>query len=295
MRIGVLLFIPSALLAGEVAYCAPVLFTDESTYLDTIGLLTGQFVFEGFEDDAAWGAVRSTIVGGIYTAPAVSSQGLVWSANNDVSQVTTGPAAARTGNWGFFQLPHGDYVHGVGDGFRVDSALDMYGFGGWVETNTPYAEVNLLLDGVTVLDFGDPVIGTEPQFFGVIDADGFREVEVREIEGSIDDQKYIFADDITIARSVLVGDYSGDGAVNAADYVVWRNHFGQAFTLVGEDPAASTPDVVDQEDYVFWQTRFGETAGAGLAVIPEPVSGGLLIVGLLLATAVSRTRRRELT
>jgi DNA-binding beta-propeller fold protein YncE len=33
-------------------------------------------------------------------------------------------------------------------------------------------------------------------------------------------------------------DYNDDGAVDAADYTVWRDHLGQAFVLAGENPEA---------------------------------------------------------
>jgi hypothetical protein len=91
------------------------------------------------------------------------------------------------------------------------------------------------------------------------------------------------------------GDYNGDGTVNAADYTVWRNHLGQAFTLTGENPSASTPGIVDNEDYNFWKSRFGATSGSGSGgagggelssyAVPEPGSGliycicGLGVVG----------------
>jgi hypothetical protein len=260
-------------LAGR-ANGAPVTFTDEAAYLDAIALLGTPTLFEGFEDDAVWGDVRSTIVGGTHTASSVAANGITWTSNNTVSQVTTGPGAARTGNWGFFQLPHGDYANGIGDGFRLGASTELVGAGGWVETNTPFAEINLVLDGSTVLDFGDPTIGTVPLFFGVVETAGFRSIEFREIEGTIDDQKYIFADDFTIAGPALTGDYNQDGLMDAADYALWRKGLGTTYT---------------QDDYDTWLAHFGQTAGSGAASaavmpasgVPEPAPRVLL----LLATA----------
>jgi hypothetical protein len=68
--------------------------------------------------------------------------------------------------------------------------------------------------------------------------------------------------------AILVGDYNGNGVVDAADYTVWRDHLGQSFTLDNESPAATTPGVVDQEDYGFWKANFGQSmpaSGGGLA------------------------------
>jgi hypothetical protein len=76
------------------------------------------------------------------------------------------------------------------------------------------------------------------------------------------------------------GDYNRDGTVNAADYAVWRDHLGQAFTLTNENPAASTPAVVDAEDYNFWKSNFGQTLGSGsgtTATVPEPTTLMLLL------------------
>jgi sugar lactone lactonase YvrE len=67
------------------------------------------------------------------------------------------------------------------------------------------------------------------------------------------------------------GDFNGDGAIDAADYVVWRKGLGTKYT----------PD-----DYTIWRARFGETAGSGSlfrAPVPEPANALFLVLG----TAVS--------
>ena len=67
----------------------------------------------------------------------------------------------------------------------------------------------------------------------------------------------------------LLGDYNGDGSVNAADYTVWRD--------------GGSPDDT-QAGYDLWAAHFGETAGSGSgAAVPEPATVWLLlaIMGLL--------------
>jgi hypothetical protein len=62
------------------------------------------------------------------------------------------------------------------------------------------------------------------------------------------------------------GDFNGDGAVDAADYVVWRKGLG----------TNHSPD-----DYYVWREHFGETAGSGPlfdAVVPEPAGAWLSIL-----------------
>jgi glucosylceramidase len=68
----------------------------------------------------------------------------------------------------------------------------------------------------------------------------------------------------------LPGDYNGDGHVDAADYVVWRDGLGTTFTL---------------SDYDTWRANFGRTFNNGSAVIgnsaiPEPSWSPLLIFWL---------------
>jgi len=73
----------------------------------------------------------------------------------------------------------------------------------------------------------------------------------------------------------LPGDFNEDGAVNAADYVVWRTNDGS--------PAG----------FEEWRTNFGRTSGSAAQVVgsvPEPATASLLLATLLLLP----TRRREL-
>jgi hypothetical protein len=77
----------------------------------------------------------------------------------------------------------------------------------------------------------------------------------------------------------LLGDYNGNGAVDAADYVVWRNALDTSTTL----PNDETPGAVDAADYQVWRTNFGHAAGSGSATastsVPEPAIAVLLLIG----------------
>lgn len=178
-------------------------YIDEAEYLGAIGSLGYSTMAEGFEDDTAWGGVR-----GGTTAASVTSQGITWTANNVNGGVTTGSGPAQTGEWGFYTLPHGDFGNGIGDGWIGNSSQTLYGVGGWLQTNTPFAAVGLLVDGVAV-DFGETcvgnncsdndILGTQPKFFGVISTAGFTTFNYNETEGTIGDQKFIFSDDYTFA------------------------------------------------------------------------------------------------
>jgi hypothetical protein len=89
---------------------------------------------------------------------------------------------------------------------------------------------------------------------------------------------------LTVADVGLDGDYTGDGRVDAADYVVWRKN-PAAF---GGDPAG----------YNTWRTNFGDSgAGSGGALgdgaaAPEPTSALMLLLGMaaMLSAYVRRHR-----
>ena len=167
-------------------------YLDEATFLNALNLLSASTFEESFEDDAAWGSVRSSVSGGNATAVSVTSQGVVWTANNDNSEVTTGSGPARTGSYGFFTLPHGDYATGVDclvpgnctDGFVGTSATTLYGVGGWINAIFG-SKIEIILDGSRVAGFGDNgSVGSAHKFFGVVDPAGFNSFEVHELEGT---------------------------------------------------------------------------------------------------------------
>lgn len=81
------------------------------------------------------------------------------------------------------------------------------------------------------------------------------------------------------------GDYNQDGAVDAADYTVWRDALGGASALPNDD----TPGI-DVEDFTRWRNNFGQPAPAlsGQAV---PESGGT-VLSLAVWGALYAARRR---
>ena len=108
------------------ALAEPVVYLDETAFLDALAGLGYTPVHEGFEDDATWGDVR----GSAQAAAAVSSQGLTWTSNNLTSNITTGVGPARSqASMDSTLIPHGSYANpdpgtdclvpgDCGDGFR---------------------------------------------------------------------------------------------------------------------------------------------------------------------------------
>jgi hypothetical protein len=116
-------------------------------------------------------------------------------------------------------------------------------------------------------------------------SDAVRDVAVDWVEDNIE---------MLVSPIGLPGDYNDDGSVDAADYVVWRNSFGQTGPdLVADGDASGT---VDTRDYELWRANFGQPAGIGATVgsavplsaaVPEPST----IVTCLMAMIVMRIRR----
>jgi hypothetical protein len=74
----------------------------------------------------------------------------------------------------------------------------------------------------------------------------------------------------------VAGDYNGNGKVDAADYVLWKNGGPLLNEVSGVTPGNVTP-----EDYDAWRARFGNNSGSGSgAAVPEPASAALLLIGV---------------
>jgi hypothetical protein len=97
---------------------------------------------------------------------------------------------------------------------------------------------------------------------------------------------------VEIVLGVPAGDFNLDGAIDAADYTVWRDAAGSAVTAwSGAD--GNGDGLVDDADYDVWKQNFGKSAslsGAGSgSAVPEP--GALVLVMLaLVAAATGRPR-----
>jgi len=187
----------------------------EAPYLAKLGDLGYQSFQEGFEDDAAWGVVRSPD-----TALSVVNQGIEWQTNFPdppaSNGITTSMGAARTGFWGVYDSAHG-YATGTPtecdvdvpppgclfkDGFtgtRQSGESTLYGVGGYF-TGQSLSNLVMILDGGTPLALGR-LSAVGHQFFGVIDIVGFTSFRVEETDGKVGQELYVFADDFTFAFS----------------------------------------------------------------------------------------------
>jgi hypothetical protein len=101
-------------------------------------------------------------------------------------------------------------------------------------------------------------------------------------------------------KAAVAGDYNGNGTVDAADYVVWRENNGLTSGATAAQGDGNGDGMVNSADYSLWRANFG-ASGSGsvaalesLAAVPEPSS---LFLGLGMAAALViaffQRRRRD--
>jgi hypothetical protein len=87
------------------------------------------------------------------------------------------------------------------------------------------------------------------------------------------------------------GDYNRNGAVDAADYVVWRKSLGQTGTGLAADGNGNGE--IDAGDYDLWRANFGWSSGSTAnEEIPEPASWLLAALAGAAVLCIG-TRRRK--
>lgn len=194
----------------------PDVFTcwDENAYLDEVAALGYSTFFEGFEDDAVWGHVRTP-----NSAPSVVSQGVEWRTNHPdppaSNEISTTPGPPHSGEWAVYDPDHG-YATGTPSECDVDDPPEhclyydgftgtrepgygtLHGVGGYL-SGIYGANVGVLLDGTGPIGGGKLTGGH--QFFGVIDARpaGFSQFQFRELDGKVGQALFIWGDDFTLA------------------------------------------------------------------------------------------------
>ncbi len=86
---------------------------------------------------------------------------------------------------------------------------------------------------------------------------------------------------LTVASVALVGDYNGDGLVDAADYTVWQDAVGT--TVAAYAGADGNGDgVVDDGDHAVWAAHYGASLEAVMAqAVPEPAGVVLAVLALV--------------
>lgn len=85
--------------------------------------------------------------------------------------------------------------------------------------------------------------------------------------------------DRTLTRVIdnvsVLGDYTGDGLVNAADYTAWRDNEGSTIDLA---PDGDGDQIVDDDDYLVWVESYASTSNP--QATPEPTAWLLATIGM---------------
>jgi hypothetical protein len=92
--------------------------------------------------------------------------------------------------------------------------------------------------------------------------------------------------------SSLPGDYDRDGDVDQADYLVWQQQFGMTGAVAADGNGDGT---VNAADYVVWRNNLAQSASASSTtndqtVVPEPGSILLLSLGIVVYWSLSIAR-----
>jgi hypothetical protein len=114
-----------------------------------------------------------------------------------------------------------------------------------------------------------------PVHFGLGAATTIDELRIEWPDGS-QQSLYDVAANQYLTVEYMPGDYNGDGAVGASDYITMRESWGTVYKAA---------------DYAVWRAHFGQSlsGNAGGAQVPEPSGAWLMVVSLL---AVSGLRLR---
>jgi hypothetical protein len=154
-----------------------------------------------------------------------------------------------------------------GDGF-IGTRLDtIYAVGGWV-TGTFGGRLKVILDGDTLnaVDFsGANHLENMHQFFGVIETIGFTDFEFREMEGTSEDGKFIWADDFTfglpLTSAVLITSF--DAYVNGSSVeLAWQISTDESiagFRIYREDAGGKVSSFPDRDLLSPLVTSFTDT------------------------------------
>ena len=122
-------------------------------------------------------------------------------------------------------------------------------------------------DTFTIITATDPLVGTFTS----------EELPTNAPNFVLDWDVQIGANTVTIellSATALPGDYNADGAVDAADYTVWRDSLGATGVPAFSGADGDGDGDITQDDYGVWVANFGNAAPA--VAIPEPTSWVLL-------------------
>ena len=132
-----------------------------------------------------------------------------------------------------FVISAADGLNPSGDVTVVGSTLSGMTYGGGTSGIGTLFRMNTDGGGFSLLHSFTSRVTDGKRPFGSLAFDGSTFYGMRErSDNSGDGLGTVFA----LAVPILLGDYNGNGIVDAADYTVWRDHLGQTYALQNRDP-----------------------------------------------------------
>ena len=100
---------------------------------------------------------------------------------------------------------------------------------------------------------------------------------------------------LTVALSSFFdADFDLDADVDGQDFLIWQRSFPTFGAATHFDGDANADGDVDGEDFLVWQNQFGASVGArqqfAQGGVPEPLTGGMLLIVVTAAIAGVRWR-----
>ncbi|NOZ40472.1 MAG: PEP-CTERM sorting domain-containing protein [Planctomycetes bacterium] len=200
--------------------------------------------------------------------------------------------------------------------FILDIYDDVDPVDDWLENLLPVEDselwVNVVDANVILVEWlvdGELVVGATGETFDATDfgfgpgtysvvARAYDEVLDHTFEGSLLDlvRRDYSQLEQEISWSLIVtiaGDFSGNGFVEGKDLALWQTGFGQQSGAVTLDGDADEDADVDGFDYLAWQRNYAPESATIVAVVPEPATFFLLILGLPTMCLTPSRRRRQ--
>ncbi|MET0026516.1 MAG: Calx-beta domain-containing protein [Candidatus Thiodiazotropha sp.] len=237
--IGLMLSLNSQ--AAVTVYCCDA--DAEARFIQDLASLNGgtlSMTGESFESDA-WSATR-----GVFPALNVSSQGITWAANPNVTSglLTDGFGGAHDGTYRLFAaLEAGNATHPVPDAVSLNSgSITLYGVGGWFYSGGG-AQLGFTTNGDTIDFTGTQASVLDWTFLGFIDDGGFTTLVIETVDEVGAEPSIFFSDDFILGAAA--GGFTGQKLqFSTFDYAVSETA-GSAVVTVARSGGTSGSVTID--------------------------------------------------
>lgn len=184
------------------------------------------------------------------------------------------------------------------DGYKISSESGALTTGGWTSLETQASadwfeaeESSMTL--AELLPEGDEVLGANQGYNlgALFSTSGEQDLVVEYLQdgANVLQAGQVLYDLLPDLPDAHLGDYNGDGTVDAADYTVWRDSLGSSGAGLAADGDGN--NVIDTNDYSIWRANYGNSSGAGsVSSVPEASTGVLAMFAMFIGGIFGRKR-----